>query len=180
MLTIAQIHRLLLYTSIVTGARSRTAIEDQSLWDHCDPVFAEIVELAESVVSSLSASATADGTLRLFTLDRGIVGPLYDTARRCRHPQIRRKAISLLYRNPWQEGMWDSVLAARVAERVMEMEEEGLGQPMSSAEIHDHHRLDAAVPSFEMMRRRATVRYSRCQSTAPLAAANDIVEVIEW
>lgn len=57
------------------------------------------------------------------TIDMGWIPPLYYTAIKCRIPRIRRHAIKMLRAVPQKEGVWDSTLAANVAEKVMLLEE---------------------------------------------------------
>ena len=58
-----------------------------------------------------------------FSFSPGIVSPLYVTISRCRDPAVRRKALLLMQRCKRREGLWDSALAARLGERVIEIEE---------------------------------------------------------
>ena len=53
----------------------------------------------------------------------GIVSPLYVTISRCRDPSIRRRALTLMQRCKRREGLWDADLAARLGQRVIEIEE---------------------------------------------------------
>ncbi|KAE9362917.1 hypothetical protein N431DRAFT_565038 [Stipitochalara longipes BDJ] len=58
-----------------------------------------------------------------FAIDVGFIPPLYYTALKCRVPGIRREAMNLLQAAPHREGLWDGVLAAYIARRIMEIEE---------------------------------------------------------
>ncbi|KAI6782956.1 uncharacterized protein J7T54_002116 [Emericellopsis cladophorae] len=58
-----------------------------------------------------------------FSAEMGVVPPLFVVATKCREGILRRKAIELLRSSPRREGMWDSELAARVAQLVMDLEE---------------------------------------------------------
>ena len=71
---------------------------------------------------------------------------LYLTAIKCRNPNLRRRALSLLKTSPKREGFWDSSLVIKMVERVIEVEEEGLedltdltgsGVPSEWSRIHD-------------------------------------------
>ncbi|KAM0419027.1 hypothetical protein ACHAPT_012078 [Fusarium lateritium] len=59
------------------------------------------------------------------TFDLGIISPLYYTAIKCRDPRHRRQAIGLLTVAPYREGIWSSVVVAKVARAVVDMEEDG-------------------------------------------------------
>ena len=60
---------------------------------------------------------------QLFTFEMGLIPPLYWTALKYRHPAGRRSAVSLLQRGPRQEGLWEASLMAKIARRVIELEE---------------------------------------------------------
>ena len=118
------------------------------LWDEFVNQFARIVQLAEDIVRGLQPEVkefdvadrpvhnkVGDGVdgdegrhkSMFFTLEPGVIVPLFVVAHRCRHPKLRRRAIALL-RETWRvEGVWDSIGAAAVAERIMQIEEDGLG-----------------------------------------------------
>ncbi|KAH7249214.1 hypothetical protein B0J15DRAFT_561547 [Fusarium solani] len=59
------------------------------------------------------------------TFDLGIISPLYYTAVKCRNPRLRRQAIGLLTVAPYREGIWSSVVVAKIARVVVNMEEDG-------------------------------------------------------
>ncbi|OTA04864.1 hypothetical protein A9Z42_0054550 [Trichoderma parareesei] len=60
-----------------------------------------------------------------FTPEIGMIPVLYIIGAKCRHPVVRREALNLLRRQPIREAVWDSVVVARVVERIMEIEEDG-------------------------------------------------------
>ena len=60
-----------------------------------------------------------------FGFETGFIVQLYITAIKCRHPSVRRRALAVLA-NSWRlEGFWDSHVAVKMAERLIELEEEG-------------------------------------------------------
>ncbi|KAH8131905.1 hypothetical protein LI328DRAFT_158519 [Trichoderma asperelloides] len=61
-----------------------------------------------------------------FTPEIGIIPVLYIIATKCRHPAVRREALGILRRQPIREAVWDSLVVARVVERVIEIEEGGI------------------------------------------------------
>ncbi|KAL3451193.1 sugar transporter [Aspergillus insuetus] len=63
-----------------------------------------------------------------FTPEIGIVPVLYIIGVKCRHPLIRRNALNILRRHRIREAVWDSVVTARVVERVIQIEEGGEGR----------------------------------------------------
>jgi hypothetical protein len=58
-------------------------------------------------------------------IDMGWTPPLYYTALKCRIHRVRLQAIRFLESSAHLEGMWDTQIAACVARKVMEVEEEG-------------------------------------------------------
>ena len=152
-------------------------VDDQTLWDDYEASFEKIIALSESVVSSPNPSDTFQAK-NVFTLDRGIVGPLYDTARICRNPVLRRKAINILRMNPRREGLWDGVLAARVAERQMELEESAVAEVNVAADVPGWARINSVVPTFQFGDRDVVIEFSR-QPAYPGAEPVKLWETIE-
>ncbi|KAI1629070.1 hypothetical protein EDD37DRAFT_615984 [Exophiala viscosa] len=179
-LGVLQIERLILTTSLDVITQ-RTSVDLQVMWDKYTDTFAQIVNLAQSILEMVEPSNDKAPASRkpYFTLDLGLVGPLYDIARRCRDPQIRRRAIGLLYAYPRQEGMFDGVLAARVAERVVEIEEASLGSVTSCADVPDWARLSDVHPVFDLEKKRAVLFYQR-QLSALDVGRIPVQETIEW
>ena len=109
-----------------------------------------------------------------FSLSLGLVVPLYIIVTRCRDPTIRRRALHLLYTCNRKEGIWDSRLAARVAQRIVEVEEAGavpLPGHVSSAgtdtvvvisadQIPEHARVRELETSF-LPDRKGRIRYTK-------------------
>ncbi|KAK7428993.1 hypothetical protein QQZ08_004400 [Neonectria magnoliae] len=87
--------------------------------------FQQCVALAGDVAA---AHERFSGSLKpTFTPEIGIVPVLYLIGVKCRHPVVRREVLSILRRQPIREAVWDSILVARVVERVIEIEEGGSG-----------------------------------------------------
>jgi hypothetical protein len=95
-------------------------------YDNFLPQFQQCVALAGDVAA---AHELYSGPLRpTFTPEIGIIPVLYIIGVKCRHPMVRREVLSILRRQPTQEAVWNSISAARVVERVIEIEEGGFGQ----------------------------------------------------
>ena len=74
-------------------------------WDKFNAQFAEIVSLAASIVNAnVTGSPTATSVRPSFSLDNGVIAPLYEVATLCRDPVIRRRAVQVLRSAPRQEG----------------------------------------------------------------------------
>lgn len=90
-------------------------------YDNFLPQFQQCVALAGEVAE---AHERYSGPLKpTFTPEIGIVPVLYIIGAKCRHPVVRREALSILRRQPIREAVWDSITAARVVERIIEIEE---------------------------------------------------------
>lgn len=97
----------------------------------CDdflPEFKRIVALASTI--SNKCSTVEEGCVQRetnsepsFTLEMVIIPAVYIVGTKCRDPLLRREIISILRRNPRREGMWDSMTASRILEKVMQIEE---------------------------------------------------------
>jgi hypothetical protein len=87
--------------------------------------------------------------------DSGIIGPLYVVAVLCRNPKIRRKALNLLETNPRREGVWDSILGAKAAIVIMNIEEEG----MEGDYIPEHSRLRGIKLTSDLQQRTGRLQH---------------------
>ncbi|GIJ83183.1 hypothetical protein Asppvi_001702 [Aspergillus pseudoviridinutans] len=95
-------------------------------YDNFLPQFQQCVALAGDVAA---AHERYSGSSRpTFTPEIGIIPLLYIIGVKCRHPMVRREVLSILRRQPTQEAVWDSMSAARVVERVTEIEEGRFGE----------------------------------------------------
>ncbi|KAK6392432.1 hypothetical protein LTR65_003562 [Meristemomyces frigidus] len=115
----------------------------QTRWDGVQHHFADIVALAGPIVDEMAKTDTTS-----FSVEMGYIDPLWLAASRCRDPQIRREAIRLLRACRRQEGVWESVGAAAVAQRWMDIEEQDLPCVMRASDIPEHrriHRIDTRV-----------------------------------
>jgi len=113
----------------------------ESIYDAFNPVFDDIVSLAEEIHSSYAGG---------YHFDFGIIPPLHITAMKCRHRTIRRRAISLLATTPFKEGVFDSTCCYQIATWFMGVEEDGVETEV----IPEHRRLSTKESSLDMPRRR--------------------------
>jgi hypothetical protein len=102
-------------------------------YDNFLPQFQQCVALAGDLAA---AHERYSEPLRpTFTPEIGPIPLLYIIGIKCRHPMVRREVLCILRGQPTQEAVWDSISAARVVERVIEIEEGGLeGQMIQSME----------------------------------------------
>jgi hypothetical protein len=80
--------------------------------------FQKIVALCKSIVTAENAAKPPQ-----FTIDLGIICPLYFTGLNCRDPGIRRQVLELLA-TPRREGMWDSQVSTHILNQTITQEEE--------------------------------------------------------
>lgn len=161
------------------------SLQSSRCWDHLRRECEEIVDLATSVVNVIIQNPCNSSKKPIFSMDMNIVGPLFSIAHRCRDPLIRRRAIALLYRAPLQEGLWHSFLTAQVAEKIVKIEEAGLGEVKSSADVPEENRITETQVQFDLQGRKGYLNFSRRQSTGrDVYVAEPIVEVlqetVEW
>ena len=90
------------------------------------PHFEQCVAMASDVAM---AHEQYSGSLKpTFTPEIGIVPILYIIGAKCREPRVRREVLKILRRHPMREASWDSIPAARVVERIIDIEEGGCGE----------------------------------------------------
>ncbi|PWY79247.1 hypothetical protein BO70DRAFT_363006 [Aspergillus heteromorphus CBS 117.55] len=103
---------------------------------------------------------------KTFSLDLGIISGMFNVAVRCRDPVIRRRAVRVLRASAVREGVWDSVVVAAVAEKWIEIEEEGLGVVASCADVPAGARLADFLPVFDGEESSALVYFRRAEAKA--------------
>jgi hypothetical protein len=81
-----------------------------------------------------------------FAFDTTIIYPLFYVGTRCRISSVRRRAIALLATANRREGLWDSGLAAKVAQLIMETEEKGIE---AGGEIPEERRVTLQGVEYE-------------------------------
>ena len=133
---------------------------EETLFDLFTPDFQTIVHLAGSLITP-PPDATHIKYRPRFTLDMGIIGPLYYTAIKCRDPKLRREATSLIASSPHREGVWDNVVVSKLAERAIVIEEKGLPAVISAEDVPDSVRIRDIGLSVCPGERRGLVFYSK-------------------
>jgi hypothetical protein len=158
---VVHMRRLLETTDILTeeavslGEDEKAAISDSLL-----PLHRAIVSLAETNMGL--SNPKAQGTSPLapsFSLDMGVIGPLYEVSRHCRDPTLRRKIVHLLRMANRQEGLLNSVTYARIVETIIDVEESGLTNVKSSKDIPLRSRISQHCLSFDVRRLKHTISY---------------------
>ncbi|TVY82416.1 Transcriptional regulatory protein moc3 [Lachnellula suecica] len=101
--------------------------ESEMVYDSFLPDFQYIVRTCALLISSQEETQLPRNPR--FSFECGVVPPLHVVATKCRDPVTRREAVDLLFSNPRQEGLWDSILTARHGLWVISTEEDGLLPP---------------------------------------------------
>ncbi|EED18556.1 conserved hypothetical protein [Talaromyces stipitatus ATCC 10500] len=115
--------RAILSSLVVNG---KDNVHDEML-----PTYQVIVNLAQKILQKDSrASLSGVPNNRklehpIFVLGSTVVEPLFLAATRCREPILRRQALQLLRQCPRREGICEGMMAVRIVQEVIEVEEEG-------------------------------------------------------
>lgn len=119
----------------------------QMIYDNYLEDFKEIIRIAKI----LQAHPTGNS---IFVFDLKYIAQLYITSIRCRHPKVRREAIGILLLRPYREGVWDSIVAGKMATAIMELEEEG----MVGDYIPEENRVRGTLMRFNLTHRAGTLK----------------------
>lgn len=111
-----------LFIAIMLGA---SGANDETKFDTYIGEFRQMIKLTESLLVPSTRTEQA-GQKPSYIFDTNLIPPLYMAATRCRDPELRRRALDLLWNLKSREGIWDSNVAAAIGKWVMEKEEEGL------------------------------------------------------
>ncbi|GKU06284.1 c6 zinc finger protein [Fusarium langsethiae] len=106
---------------------------DPCFWDRFTTEFSEIVDYAATAAGLDQDYAkrncdTDSPPKAYFHIDLGFTSVLLSVITRCRDPFIRRRAIAVMLADRVQEGAFNGSQSARVAARVMELEETRSGK----------------------------------------------------
>jgi hypothetical protein len=117
---------LLLYHSMATVMCACLRSHSESQYEAHTPVFLSMLEHMVNIFEKYSLARTVPHNINLHDSigEFGFIAPLYFLAMKCRNHRIRLHGIRLLREIPHKEGSWDSFLAANIAHRVMELEEQ--------------------------------------------------------
>jgi hypothetical protein len=118
--------------------------------------------------------------IRTFSMDAGVIVPLFNLIWKCRISHIRRQGIALLKFYPRQEGIWDGVLVSIACERIVAIEEEGIEDDiLDPADLPEWKRILQVAVVFDMENRSALLEYSKMtgQNNAEIVK---IVDNLYW
>lgn len=151
---------LQVYHGITVAFCKPFSLDSELLFDQHYLHFNCMLDLLESITSATSSVQAGQRPLSkvLFSFELGVVLPLFIIGTKCRDPKLRRRAIAHLYSINRREGLWDSLGAARVAETIMMMEEEGLGDVQRADQIGNERRVHEMYARINVERREIELR----------------------
>ena len=114
---------LIVHYLLLRIALYRYPSTDEMDFDRFTSLFEKIVASANSVIKQPVSTNISEGLTLSF--DLGIAEPLFYVVSRCRVPRIRYEALELLRKCPSNEGIWNSSLAARIGEEIIDVEQRG-------------------------------------------------------
>jgi hypothetical protein len=117
---------------IAIGAHRQEILHDNYLQS-----YKHVLALGESLVQDPSRASRN----QFFCFDIGIIFPLFWVSIKCRDSATRRRSLKLLFSLRRQEGAWKSISAAKVAEFVIGVEEEGLVPTVSQWPVPEEKRV---------------------------------------
>lgn len=139
---------------------NRNDDEKAAMNDSLLPLYRITVSLAEANLGLSSSDLNETTPLPpSFALDMGVIGPLYEVARRCRDPGLRRRIAHLLRMSNRQEGLLKSSTYAKIVETIIDIEEAGLADVNSSSDIPLQSRISQHCLSFDLQRLKHTISY---------------------
>ncbi|KAM3506241.1 hypothetical protein MY11210_007637 [Beauveria gryllotalpidicola] len=163
---------------------------DETMYDAHASDFVHMVDLAADIrarqqrlIPNYSGSGGGGGGG--FQLDMAVIHPLYLTATKCRCPVTRRRAIQALYTGPDFEGAWEGAVSARIGERVMQIEEDGIALHLDRLRdgelvaIPERARIHSVDICTEPAQGRATVYFGR-RPNGPGTDWDDLQEEMTW
>ncbi|KAL6694299.1 hypothetical protein J3F84DRAFT_379083 [Trichoderma pleuroticola] len=127
--TIHGVHMLQIYHSMISIMIAVAPSTSETAYDEHTSTFASILSQTVSMWDRTGFSVHEPHqrhgciTGPRITLELGIIPLLYYTALKCRDPILRRQAARLLLVAPYSEGLWHSVVVARAALAIVELEE---------------------------------------------------------
>ena len=96
-------------------------------FDNFNDDFEDMVSKVEEMTTALAIpeQRPLEDERTPFTMDLGLVHPLFFVACKCRDWGLRRRAVAQLKR-AGKEGVWEGPIVAALAKRIIELEEEGV------------------------------------------------------
>lgn len=143
-----------------------------SCFDRTEAVAERFQENYKTVIREagkiIAYNMAADKTNIPFTFEMGLIPTLYLVALKCRDPDLRHQALSLMARAPEREGLWKRDASISIIRRVIQLETSGtevvdgvvfrnakicdVGNEFSDEQgvhVHFHSRLDGSMDMWK-------------------------------
>ncbi|KAL2072939.1 hypothetical protein VTL71DRAFT_10263 [Oculimacula yallundae] len=146
---------LKLYSTVLLIRLTSTLGAPETRFDDLLPYFEFLLDVSRDTLKYETAGNPCAFESETFTHEVRTVAPLFLVATKCRSPPLRRQAISLLLSSHRREWMYDSLLAGRIGEWMMGIEEEGMDEYGC---IPESTRAWGECVTLDLQRRRALVR----------------------
>lgn len=129
-IALLQLHRKYLEINV---AKYTLGQGDPCFWDNFTPEFEAIVNYAATAAGldqdyRRQTRSPGSSPEACFHIDLGFTSVLIAVIARCRDPFIRRRALAVMLAGRVQEGVFNASQSAKVAARVMELEESKSGK----------------------------------------------------
>lgn len=118
----------------------------ETTFDAFQDDFEDMVSKVEHMTTTLGMPEARPLEVELipFTMELGIIHPLFFVACKCRDWDLRRRAVSQL-RRAGKEGVWEGPIMAVLAQRIIDLEEEGLSRGEVVPEANRFHEIKRNV-----------------------------------
>lgn len=111
---------MMTYMSILIETRTSLALSEM-VYDEYEAEFSQILQYAPK---ALNATRSSDGSQPDFMFEMGVFLPLFITALKCRHPQLRRRALKFLLDAPPVQGLCMCAPVVNVIATIILIEED--------------------------------------------------------
>lgn len=115
------ISKLLTMYYEVTKALASACLGPETDNDAHVATFAKTIDLAEEMIQQRHQSVSSTPS---YSFELGTILPLFLVGWKCRDPQLRRKALQLLYKCPAREALYSADIHARALRMVIQVEED--------------------------------------------------------
>ncbi|OQV02532.1 hypothetical protein CLAIMM_07718 [Cladophialophora immunda] len=143
-------------STIIIGTYATTS---EAAFDEYTHLFEMITSLFDELLQHWNA--TQHQYSLLFSFDLGITPPMFFVASRCRHPQIRRKAVDFMLHSPFYHGIWPDRYSGLCAQRIVEIEERGLEAAGDSLHVPEHWRIRKVSADLQQENDQIVMQYVR-------------------
>ncbi|KAH7357243.1 hypothetical protein BKA65DRAFT_223448 [Rhexocercosporidium sp. MPI-PUGE-AT-0058] len=146
---------LKLYSTVLLVRLTSCLGAPETACDALLPYFEFLLDISREILEYEAAGNPIIFDSEIFTHEVRTIAPLFLTATKCRSRTLRREAISLLLSSHRREWMYDSLLAGKIGEWMMGIEEEAMDEYGC---IPESSRAWGECVTLDLQRRRAVVR----------------------